>query len=827
LDIDRYTVSSRFPVFASMQETAPARAFLDALGSHHSVPTHEVPAARDAGDAVVLEHPLNLERVFSGDLQSQLAGAKAALSEAESRHQSVLATTAEKLADQKAAYELALARNAAIWEMVEEQLREAALGVERARQGQASAVDAADRAKHRASELEAEIAGEVEARRELEQAVARAAQEHENAEAQHASAMAAAAARADDLAAVLRRANEESESRAAEIQRLVDQKADLTSQLALAETGRAAIERQLQVTQTAVHEADARATRERLAAYQKAAEREADLDGQLRLERDARDEVERAAADAAAVAREELERQQQTLAAATSQLAELRGRFEHELSDATSARDAAAERLTSTEAALDQLRHDHASEKAESDRSRQQREADLEGQLRLERDARAEVERAAADAAVVAREELERQRQALAAATSELAELRGRFEHELSEATSARDTAAERLTSTEAALDQLRRDHASELAESARSRQQREAELMERVSEQQAAIEASERRIAETATAIEDAGRREAVLREKLQQEREARSRLETDLSTLQQGVASVQERASRLQSERNILSDELDAAMRKLGAAESKLEKVEREASQVPRLRQRIELAHRMEAVGRLASEAAGTCGNLLADVHQNVQQWLMASTGDMGVRQRGELVLDDVTRAAGLVRQLSGYVDENGRAPGEVDLIAIIRDLEPVLRRVAGQDVELRLPTDIATLRLGLSSERVDRLLVNLASYGRERMPEGGRATIELANVDVDRESAARHTNLRTGAYALITMTKSRTKDDEQAQNSTVQRSRGRSGRTPGVELGTLQAQVGECGGHLWMTINPQGDIVSKLYLPLPGNA
>jgi hypothetical protein len=397
----------------------------------------------------------------------------------------------------------------------------------------------------------------------------------------------------------------------------------------------------------------------------------------------------------------------------------------------------------------------------------------------------------------------------------------------LSEASSARDTAAERLTSTEAALDQLRRDHASEMAESARSRQKREAELMERVLEQQAAIEAFERQVAESATAIEDAGRRDAILRETLRQEQEARSRLETDLGTLQQTVASAQEQASRFQSERNIFSDELDAARQKLGAAESKLEEVAREASQVPRLRQRIELAHRMEAVGRLASEAAAACGNLLADVHQNVQQWLMAFTGDMVARQRAELVLDDVTRAAGLIRQLSGYVDENGRVPRDVDLSAIIRDLEPVLRRVAGQDVEFRLPEDIPAVRLGLSSERVDRLLVNLASYGRERMPEGGRVTIDFATVDVDRESAARHTNLRPGAYALITMTKSRPRDREQMQNSTVQRPRGRSGRTPGVELGTLQAQVGECGGHLWMTIDPQGDIVSKLYLPLSGSA
>jgi hypothetical protein len=226
----------------------------------------------------------------------------------------------------------------------------------------------------------------------------------------------------------------------------------------------------------------------------------------------------------------------------------------------------------------------------------------------------------------------------------------------------------------------------------------------------------------------------------------------------------------------------------------------------------------------GRLASEAAVTCGNLIADVHQNVQQWLVTSHGDPTIRQRGEFVLDDVTRVAGLLRQLSGYVEEQGRAP-VADLGSTVRDLEPVLRRVAGQDVELGLPETGAPVRLDLSSERVDRLLVNLASYGRERMPEGGRLTIELTTVVVDREFAARHTGMRAGAHALITMTKSRPTD--QAQSDAGLRPWGRSGRAPGVELETLQSQVGECGGHLWMTIDPQGDIVSKLHLPLPGGA
>jgi hypothetical protein len=275
------------------------------------------------------------------------------------------------------------------------------------------------------------------------------------------------------------------------------------------------------------------------------------------------------------------------------------------------------------------------------------------------------------------------------------------------------------------------------------------------------------------------------------------------------------------------------EAEQRLLAAEESRdrtrqaLEAADAEAGQVARLRDRLEQAHRMESVGRLASEAAITCGNLLADVHQQVQQWLTASNGDAAVRQRGETVLDDVTRAAGLLRQLAGYGEEQGRMPSSADLGTIVRELEPVLKRVAGQDVDVELPEAIPALDVEVGTERVERLLINLASYGRERMPEGGRVKIEVGTTVVDGEFTSRHPNVRTGAHALITMTKSRLRGDEPDEPGRPagawRRLRGRTGRAPALDLGTLQALVGECGGHLWMTVEPQGDMVARLHLPL----
>ena len=145
--------------------------------------------------------------------------------------------------------------------------------------------------------------------------------------------------------------------------------------------------------------------------------------------------------------------------------------------------------------------------------------------------------------------------------------------------------------------------------------------------------------------------------------------------------------------------------------------------------LQARLDQAHRMEAVGRFASEVAVTCGNLLSDIHENGQQWLTKAGCNVGSRQQGELLIDEVRRAADLLHQLAAFGDEQARTPVLVDLNTLIRDLQPVLKRVAGNHVEIQLRDPSSPLTVDVQTERVERLLVNLASYSRQRMPSGGR--------------------------------------------------------------------------------------------------
>jgi len=235
----------------------------------------------------------------------------------------------------------------------------------------------------------------------------------------------------------------------------------------------------------------------------------------------------------------------------------------------------------------------------------------------------------------------------------------------------------------------------------------------------------------------------------------------------------------------------------------------------------ERLRQAQRLEAVGRLASEVADTCEILLRNVSRDGQQWLSTVASNTAQRQQGELILGDVTRAAGFLKQLSGYGAKQTSVRTAVDVNTVLRDLGPVLKRVAGDDIQLVLPKKVSALNLDVDADRVERILVNITAYGRERMPSsGGRLIFEFAQVAVDPDFLIKYPNVRPGAHALISVTKVRTPGP---LATTDARAIGARSERPGVDLGLLQALIDDCGGHLWMKAEPGGDMELKIHLPL----
>ena len=101
---------------------------------------------------------------------------------------------------------------------------------------------------------------------------------------------------------------------------------------------------------------------------------------------------------------------------------------------------------------------------------------------------------------------------------------------------------------------------------------------------------------------------------------------------------------------------------------------------------------------------------------------------------------------------------------------------------------------------------------------------MPFGGRLRIELGTVVVDRKFIEQYPNVRQGHHALITVTEVESRHARRDRpGATEPTPQGVASEKLGVDLGALQELISECGGHLWMTVEPPGNMVVKIRLPL----
>src|SRR5256714_1203010 len=167
---------------------------------------------------------------------------------------------------------------------------------------------------------------------------------------------------------------------------------------------------------------------------------------------------------------------------------------------------------------------------------------------------------------------------------------------------------------------------------------------------------------------------------------------------------------------------------------------------------------AQKMEAVGRLAGGIAHDFNNLLTAIIGTTALVLE----DLGLESRARLDIQEIEkaakRAAGLTRQLLIFSRQQVLEPRALDLNALVGNLEKMLHRLIGEDIEL-VTKPAATLgAVRADPGQLEQAIVNLVVNARDAMPKGGRLTIETADVELDRGYVAAHVPAQPGPYVLL---------------------------------------------------------------------
>jgi signal transduction histidine kinase/CheY-like chemotaxis protein len=241
-------------------------------------------------------------------------------------------------------------------------------------------------------------------------------------------------------------------------------------------------------------------------------------------------------------------------------------------------------------------------------------------------------------------------------------------------------------------------------------------------------------------------------------------------------------------------------------------------------RLEEQLVQSQKMEAVGRLAGGIAHDFNNLLTAIAGYSELLLgQLSDGDPRLAHAAE-IRKAGERAAALTQQLLAFSRRQVLEPRVLDLNQVVAGMEDMLRRLIGEDVELRIRAHSGLWPVKADPGQIEQAILNLVVNARDAMPEGGKLSLETANVELDETYAGTHVPVEPGGYAMLAVTDSGVGMGDEVKARLFEpffTTKGR-GKGTGLGLSTTYGIVKQSGGYIWCYSEPGHGTVFKIYLP-----
>jgi len=237
-----------------------------------------------------------------------------------------------------------------------------------------------------------------------------------------------------------------------------------------------------------------------------------------------------------------------------------------------------------------------------------------------------------------------------------------------------------------------------------------------------------------------------------------------------------------------------------------------------------RLVQAQKIEAIGQLAGGVAHDFNNLLGVIVGYGEMIVKAMP--LGDRQRGraEQILHAAHRGAALTRQLLAFSRQQPLEARVLELATVVSNAETLLRRLIGEDIEIVTISDHSLGRIRADPTQIEQVVMNLAINARDAMPDGGRLTIETANVDLDEGYALSHPDVQAGPYVLLAVSDNGTGMSAETLSHVYEPffTTKEAGRGTGLGLATVYGIVRQSGGHLAVYSEVGHGTSFKIYLP-----
>jgi len=240
--------------------------------------------------------------------------------------------------------------------------------------------------------------------------------------------------------------------------------------------------------------------------------------------------------------------------------------------------------------------------------------------------------------------------------------------------------------------------------------------------------------------------------------------------------------------------------------------------------LDERLRQASKMEALGRLAGGVAHDFNNLLAAMRGYTELVAATLVADDPRRADLEQVLRAADRASEMTRKLLAFGRQQDLEPRVIDPAATIEEIAPLLRRLLGEDIELKVATAPGTWHVVADPGQIEQAVVNLAINGRDAMPAGGTLTIELFNAELGEEVSRARPEIPPGDYVALAVSDTGMGMDADTLAHAFEPfyTTKAPGAGTGLGLASVYGFVKQSGGFVYVGSEPGRGSDFTIYLP-----